>query len=216
MIKSFIEESRNIEDSKSVPKIEHLEVEFALDVELEEKAEYLDNNILSSLIEASSIKAPESEAEELEDNIEKIYSCEICNKTWTKYNSWKVHQHRHHPKIEEPNPEKFGQKEEEEVEEAGTNPQDLPEKIKHKRKRLCPCCGKMALPYHIKAHTAAIQEGVVDEKPFSCDICGKIYKTSNSLIKHKRKHSDDRRFVLLIVLNLKNLKQQIFIFQVRL
>jgi DNA-directed RNA polymerase subunit M/transcription elongation factor TFIIS len=187
----------SFEDSK----IEQLEVEFpTLEEDLEGKAEFLDNSILNDIIETSSMTELEAELEEEEqtkdDKEESFsYSCKQCNKSWKRKNSWEVHKHRHHP-----DPEQFKK-------EAGSNPdnsdsgeknldeeQNSPDQKNQKRKKLCPVCGKMAFPFHIKAHTMQQKEGNPDDKPFSCEICGLKYKTSNSLIKHKRKHSDDKRY----------------------
>ena len=113
------------------------------------------------------------------------FACEYCGKTYKKKSTLKAHMSKNHTE----------NLEEEYLDETDHRKELL--KLKkselNKKRYLCPHCGKMALSSHIKL-CVPLEGGVIDGKPFACDQCGLKYKTSNSLTKHKRKHTDDRRY----------------------
>lgn len=64
-------------------------------------------------------------------------------------------------------------------------------KTNGKGQSLCPECGKIVINLNLhRQYHADVKE---DEK-HACDLCGKKYKRSYELLRHKRTHNDDKRY----------------------
>lgn len=179
---------------EDLQKVEKLEVEELYTVSQDEEHLLQDEEesslVIEKLLHSEADDSNISEHEYVEEthdtkSQESIhFACEYCGKSYKKKSSLKTHMSKNHTEILE----------EEYLDETDQRKELL--KLKkselNKKRYLCPHCGKMALSSHIKL-CVPLEGGVVDSKPFTCDQCGLKYKTSNSLTKHKRKHSDDRR-----------------------